>query len=204
MNSHESRRHLEAALAYLDALDAQDLDALSALWEQAETDAELERIFGEISQGVLEEEGLRPKWGEYRQAVLGALAKHVPSAFAPAPLQPLTVGDIAARIAANDSLLRQLSPADREANARLMQDATALPPERGMKELLELTTRLPVTASSRYWREFQQVAVLASMSRGQTAARAAAREAGKELPRSGKSANKRKPDEKRGNGNEPR
>jgi hypothetical protein len=199
MNTHESPRHLEDALAYLDALNAQDIDVLAKLWRQAETDPELDQLFCEINQGVMEEEGLRPQWQEYRQAVLGLLQRHLPSALTQEPLpSTLTVGDVATRIASNDRLMTRLAPIDRQANARLQEDRTPLPTELGMKELLQLTARIEVAASSRYWREFQQVAVLAAMSRGQAAAKAAAREVGKH-PRSDKqSSRRRKPDDEKG------
>ncbi|HEY7120059.1 MAG TPA: hypothetical protein VH475_25960, partial [Tepidisphaeraceae bacterium] len=74
-----------------------------------------------------------------------------------------------------------------QANGRLQQDRTPLPTQLGMDDVLQLTVRVPVAASARYWREFQQVAVLASMSRGQAAARAAARAAGKAPPPNGPS-----------------
>jgi hypothetical protein len=199
MNTHESPRHLEDALAYLDALNAQDIGVLAKLWKQAETDPELDQLFCEINQGVMEEEGLRPQWQEYRQAVLGFLQRHLPSALTQEPLpSTLTVGDVATRIAANDRLMTRLAPIDRQANARLQEDRTPLPTELGMKELLQLTAKIEVAASSRYWREFQQVAVLAAMSRGQAAAKAAAREVGKH-PRSDKqSSRRRKPDDEKG------
>jgi hypothetical protein len=188
MSTPEKPRNLENALAYLDALEAQDLDALAQLWKRAETDPELDRLLCEINQGVLEEGGLRPQWQEYKRIVVAALQRHLPSAFgqdtAPATL---TVGDVAVRIASNDRLMDRLSPADRQANGRLQQDRTPLPTQLGMDDVLQLTVRVPVAASARYWREFQQVAVLASMSRGQAAARAAARAAGKAPPPNGPS-----------------
>ena len=192
MNTHESSRHLEDALTYLDALDAQDIEVLAKLWKRAETDAELERLLCEINQGVMEVEGVRPRWQEYRQAVLGALHQHLPSALAQEPLPArLTVGDVAVRMASNDRLMSRLAPIDRQANTRLQADRTPLPTDLGMKELLQLTAQIEVAASSQYWREFQQVAVLASMSRGQAAAKAAAREAGKH-PRSDRQFSQRR------------
>lgn len=199
MNTHESPRHLEDVLAYLDALDAQDIDVLAKLWKQAETDPELDQLFCEINQGVMEEEGLRPQWQEYRQAVLGLLQQHLPSALIQEPLpSTLTIGDVATRIASNDRLISKLAPIDRLANVRLQQDRTPLPTELSMKELLRLTAKIEVAASSRYWREFQQVAVLAAMSRGQAAAKAAAREVGTRPRSDRQSSRRRKPDDEKG------
>lgn len=45
--------YLTLALAYLDALENSDLDALGRLWKLAETDEFLERTFGDISEGVI-------------------------------------------------------------------------------------------------------------------------------------------------------
>jgi hypothetical protein len=198
MSTHEVPRHLEDAIAYLDALGARNFDALAQLWKRAETDPELDRLLCEINQGVLEEGGLRPQWLEYKQTVVAALQRHLPSAFgqdtAPATL---TIGDVAVRIAANDRLMGGLSPADRQANGRLQQDCTPLPAQLGMNDLLQLTARVPVAASARYWREFQQVAVLALMSRGQAAAKAAARSAGK-APQPDRQSRRRAPDNRKG------
>jgi hypothetical protein len=197
MSANESLRHLEDALAYLDALNAQDFDVLAQLWARAEADPELDRLFCEINQGVLEEEGLRPQWQAYKKSVAAAL-QHLPSAFLSDPLPTtLTIGDIAARIASNDHLMGRLSQADRQANALLQSDRTPLPVQLGMNEVLRLTSNVHVAASARYWREFQQVAVLASMSRGQAAAKAAARVAGKPL-RPDKSAGRGTPDSSNG------
>ena len=166
----------EAAMKYLHAIDRDDLDALANLWDQAETDPELAQTFQELNQGLLEE-GNRPEWGGYRRDVLVTIERHLPQALDPQPLPPLTVGDVAARIVSDPVLVGRLIAADRDANEQLIGDRTPVPERVTDKSLAALAAGLTARATVRYWREFQQVAVMLSMSRGHAVARAAARDA---------------------------
>jgi DNA-directed RNA polymerase specialized sigma24 family protein len=55
------RREL-AALAYLDAFERGDLDALAAAWEQAAGDRELEQVLCELIEGLADEQEPSPGW----------------------------------------------------------------------------------------------------------------------------------------------
>jgi hypothetical protein len=83
-----SREHLPAdlkAIRYLDALDAGDLEVVSALWEEASRDPELERLLGELDGALFveipgnlssrpERLGDRPAVPVLRAVALGTLA----------------------------------------------------------------------------------------------------------------------------------
>lgn len=178
----------EAALRYLDALDAGDAAALAELWEQAAMNPELEKILGELTDGIAVEEGLHAAWESAAEQVRGLMREHLPSAFASeAELPPLTVGDVAARLQADSVLGARLTAADRAANGRLLGNATLLPEELGLPHFEKWKHTLGIEASPLYWRAFRQTAVLLAMGRCQQAGElAAARRAGR-TPRGGRS-----------------
>jgi len=176
----------EVGLRLLDALDAGNLDAVGALWEQAAADPDLERALGELTDGLATEEGPERTWEADAERVRALLRRAMPSAFpAEAEPGPLTVGDVAARVQADVALGGRLSAADREANARLLGDRTPLPDDLGLPRFDRWRATLGVEAGPHYWRAFRQAAVLLAMGRCQRAGElAAARQAGS--PRGGK------------------
>jgi hypothetical protein len=188
MTDREPSTWAVTALRYLDALDAADVDALAALWEQAATNPELERALGELTDGLADEDGPSPAWQADATRVRALLREHLPSAFAGlADLPPLTVRDVAARLQSDSILRARLSASDQAANSRLLADATPVPAELGLPQFERWQTTLGVSASAQYWRSFRQAAVLLAMGRCQQAGElAAARRAGK-APRGGRS-----------------
>ena len=59
MSRHEGRHWREReSLRYLDALDAGDLDAVAAIWEEAAADPELEALLRDLDEGLFD--GGRP------------------------------------------------------------------------------------------------------------------------------------------------
>jgi hypothetical protein len=100
----------------------------------------------------------------------------MPSAFAAAENEPISVAEVAAAIVADRMTFVRLSVADREANARLMASGAPVPAKLDGPALLAFEAALAVAASRQYWRAFQQAALLLRMSRG-GAGRAAARQA---------------------------
>ncbi len=170
----------EIALRYLDALDAGDVGALAAMWEQAAENPQLEQVLGELTDGLAIEEGLDAAWEGDAERVRGLLRQHLPSAFAAeAEPPPLTVRDVAARLQADNVLGTRLNEADRAANSRLLADTTLIPDELGLPHFEKWRTTLGILASAHYWRAFRQAAVLLAMGRCQQAGElAAARRAG--------------------------
>ena len=177
-NRGGSLRLDRAALAYVAAADAGDVDAMADLWAAAETDAELERVLCELNEGLLIEDGDARPAGDDRLAVLALIDRHFPARADPAPApRPPTVGHVAARIAGDAAALARLSAADRATNEALLRSRLLLPDELGGRELLRLGDALGVTADLAYWRAFQEAAVLMHMASHRTSGRAAARPA---------------------------
>ena len=164
-------REAQAAQAYLDALDAGDLDAVAALWAGAETDPELERVLCELSEDLDAEQEPSPGWRADARVVEELLRRCVPSATpaGPAEPRPLAAGDVAARIAGDDEFLSRLDADGRQANTRLLADRTPLPPQLGIRQLEQWAAGLPVQAGPGFWRVFRHVAVLLAMGRGHRA-----------------------------------
>jgi hypothetical protein len=168
----EPRNHLPRdlkALRYLDALEAGELEAVAALWEEASGDPELERLLAELDEALFLE-AAEANWEADAERVRALLPKHLPSGFvAPEPPATPTVGDVAARLQVDilqgDVLL---GTADREVNARLLGSQTPLPEQLGQRQLEQWTAGLGVQASAQYWRAFRQAAVLLKMARCQT------------------------------------
>jgi hypothetical protein len=188
MTQEEHSAWAENALRYLDAYDAGDVNALAQLWEQAAGDPELERLLGELTDGLVVEEGLDTAWQTDALSVRSLLREHLPSAFpTESDLPPLTVGEVAACLHADAALTARWSTTDRIANGRLLANRTPVPEELGLPHFEKWQTTLGVSASSHYWRSFRQVAVLLAMGRCQQAGElAAARRAG-HAPKGGRS-----------------
>ena len=168
------------ALHYLDAYDAGDAETLAELWEQAETNPQLEQVLGELTDGLAILEGPSPSWEADAARVRNLLREHLPSAFPiETELPPLTVGTVAARLRGDSDLSARFTAADHAANNRLLADATPIPDELGLPHFDKWRTTLGVSASAHYWRAFRQAAVLLAMGRCQQAGElAAARRAG--------------------------
>jgi hypothetical protein len=162
-----------AALRYLDALEAGDLEAVAAFWEQAAADPALERMLGEVTDGVAEEEGLSPA-DDAAEQVFALARRTMPSAFPADAPGPLTVGNVAARLDADAAAGARLDDADRTANSRLLGDPRPLPDDFGLPRFEKWRATLGVEASPHYWRAFRKAAVLLAMGRCQRAVELAA------------------------------
>jgi hypothetical protein len=84
------RNHLAQdlrALRYVETLDAQDLETVAAMWEEASHDPELERLLTELDGGLVHELQRKPvsprAWGRRRRQALwiGAVAAACVLAF---------------------------------------------------------------------------------------------------------------------------
>lgn len=163
---------------YLTALEGDDLDTLAAIWQQAETDRELEQALIELSEGYVAEQGLDAAWDEEASRVQALAAEH----FAARPLadetgnRPLTAADVAAQLQANAaSGAERLTDADRQANERLLSAATPLPERLGQTALEAWCREAGIQASRQYWRLFRRAAIRLSLARSQQQTRLAAR-----------------------------
>jgi hypothetical protein len=166
------------ALRYLDALDAGDLETAALLWEAAADDPDLERLLGEVTDGVAEEEGVSGL-AEAAEQVRALLRATMPSAYPAEAPPPLSVGDVAARLQADAAAGARLDAADRVTNSRLLGDQRQLPDHLGLPHFEEWRKSLGVSASPYYWRAFRDAAVSLAMGRcEQAVVLAAARPAG--------------------------
>jgi hypothetical protein len=177
----------ELAVRYLDALDMGDMQTVARLWERAASEPELERILGELTDGLALEEGPEPLWKVDTSRVKKLLRQHLPSGHAQPKTGPLTVGDVAARLQADSTLNGQLSPADQASNARLLSSATVLPDDLGLPSMEKWQQTLGISPSPAYWRAFRQAAVLLSMGHCQQAGELAAARRASGRPRGGRS-----------------
>ncbi|HEU5115246.1 MAG TPA: hypothetical protein VFT74_01075, partial [Isosphaeraceae bacterium] len=136
MSDHADRfRRERLAVRYLDALDAGDLDAVVALWEEAATDPELEAVLQELNEGLHTEEGLGTDFASDAVHVRDLARMHMPGAFPPEePQGPLTASDVARRLEAEPEF-RRLNAPDRAAHSRLLGDASAVPDDLGQPKI---------------------------------------------------------------------
>lgn len=187
MSDHADRDWREIlALAYLDAFDAGDAKMLAELWERAASDREIEDLLRELSEGLYELEGPGADFDEDADRVRAAALRHMPG-YVPedAPAGPITASDVARRLQADEDLARRLDPADRVANAALLDRDDPLPEPLRMSALADWGRNLGADAGPRYWSAFHKVAVMLHMARSQkeaylAAARRADPKAGKE------------------------
>ncbi len=160
-------------LRYIRALDEGDMDGVALILEAALADPELDRLLTEVDRGLAEEEGLTPLAVD-AQLVRDLARKHFQSAFVEdAAEPPLTVGDVAARLQADN----RVPSADQAANRRLLHSAVVVPDWLTGRRIRDLANELGVTASERFWRLFRDTAIALGMGRSQSQAwLAAARE----------------------------
>ena len=175
MSIHADRHWRERlASRYINALDAGDLDAIAALWDEVDGDPAAEEFLRDVMIGVEDEESQEPDLAE--SAVLVAdLARHtMPSAF-PFPDAPkaLTVADVARRLESEPEF-RRLSPDDRRDHLRLADDPTPLPEALGWPQFERWSQGLGAKVSKPYWKAFHKVALMMTTSRNQQEGRLAA------------------------------
>ncbi len=171
-----------AAVRYLDALEAADIDAVAAVWAEAARSPELERLLCDLSEGLAAEIGLDGRWQVDVERLKRLIADHL----LPAPAEPaeLTAADVAIRLQADASIFPSLTTADKAANSALLTNQTPVPAQLGMPDLERWVRSLGVSATPRYWIQFRKAAVLMAMGRTQRAGElAAARKA--QVPRKG-------------------
>ena len=164
----------KAIYRYIQALDESDLETAAAILESALHDPELDAAIAEINLAIQEEEQLTPVAGD-AETVRGLLRKYLPHASEAGPEDdtPLTVGEVAARLKSE----RRVPFMDEQVNERLLGISRTLPEWLSIQAVNQMAAELGVTASSRYWRVFRDVAIMLNMARSHREAQlAAARE----------------------------
>jgi hypothetical protein len=161
----------QAVHRYVRALDAGNLDEITAVLQIAERDAELDRIIGEINNSYAEELVLTPTAQDAEQ-VRSILHTHLPRARQNVLNDaPLTVSEVVARLIAD----RSIPESDQETSLALLRIQMALPEWLSLAEIHKIGEQLRVEASDRFWKMFRNAAIQMSIGRGQ-AQMAAARQ----------------------------
>jgi hypothetical protein len=189
MSDHDDRfRDERIAVRYLDALDAGDLDAIAALWEEAANDPRLAKLLDELDRGLDAEEGSGTDFATDAARVIELARRHLPSAFpVDQPTGPVVAADVARRLEAEPEF-RRFDPSDRAAHSHLLADITPLPDSLGQPDIDRWLRESGVVAGPVYRKAFRKVAVLIQMARGQGEARlAAARRADPSAGKGGRS-----------------
>jgi hypothetical protein len=172
--NHHDEPIRQEILRYIKALDDGDADTLFVLLEAAEVDPELDRLIAEVNQEVSEEAKLGSLSADAEQ-VRQLLRTHLPSGYAAlSDIPPLTVGEVAARLAAS----YQLFETDRTAIEALLGSRQALPILINRQSVSQMASRFPTIGSDRFWRRFREEAVTSLIGRAHEQAQlVAAREA---------------------------
>jgi hypothetical protein len=168
-------------LRYLVALDGGDLDTIAAILQEAEQDAELEKMLLEVNDLAAAE----LNQADDAQAVAAQDAVIVAelvqtylvstlSESAPEP-PPLTVGNVIARIHADAAAQQVRVERESLAATRPYQSLeTPLPADLSLRRVAQLLEQLDVKVSRRFQDLFRETALFLRMGRNQGMARLAA------------------------------
>jgi len=161
---NERRLRVDVAAAhYLEALEAEDFDTTTALWQQALVDPDLESALREVHAGLVEEQAQRAA-AVAATALIAAVETHLPSATVVRPAAAvLTVADVA------NELFRhapdRLPAAAHVLNERLRTRAEVLPADLGLPQLTTWAEARFGPGPREYWKAFRQVAVKLELRR---------------------------------------
>jgi hypothetical protein len=167
MSDRENQHRLdELALRFLEAVETEDFDTISALWEQAADDPDLGAMLDGLNAELVAEQE-RQEQAEIGAAIVEQLERHMPSAEVIAPATgALTVAEVA-------EYLRRHPPAGLTIDDLRLNDvlrgATEIVPESlGLTQVIRWGSRFGI-APELYWRAFREVALDLSMQRSSEA-----------------------------------
>lgn len=179
MTDRETQRRLDRlAMHYLDAVDAGDLDAVAALWEQAESDADLAEALHALNAELAAEADRTAA-----ATVAAAAEAHLTSGEVVHPAAgPVTVGDVATDLFRHAP--DRLPPEAHALNATLRASAEPLPADLGLSKLTAWAEAKFGPAPAGYWAAFHAAALKVEMRRAsavefQLAARSAPKPGGR-------------------------
>lgn len=163
----------KAIYRYVEALDQGDADTVAAVLDLALNDPELDQAIAEVNLAIQDEEQLAPLAADAK-IVRDLIHTHLRSALESreAEDQPLTVGEVAARLKAE----RRVPFPDEEANNYLLTNSRPLPAQLSAQTIKQMATDLGIRASDRFWRVFRDMAIMLGMGRSHKAQLLAARE----------------------------
>jgi hypothetical protein len=146
---------------YIQALDSGKLDDIEKILQKAQNDAELDHMIGEINQEYASELGLTPL-AQASAKVQELLEEYFNQEEIIVDSQPLTVGDVAARMIGDQELLK----AHREIGKTLLKNPLALPEWLNLQAIRQIGVKLKL-ADERFLRAFRDTALQMMMGRGQ-------------------------------------
>jgi len=172
MTNSKHQRQLEiekSVYVYSAALERGDFETVTSILELAETDAELEQALLDVNDAQAVELE-QTQTAEAAAFVRRLIVEHLPSAVpvvVEEDLRPITVGDVAARIQADQA---QRSPLRKElltAIQQLQSDSPPLPDRLGLPDVVQLLKKAGVAANQHFTKLFRETAILLSMGRQQ-------------------------------------
>lgn len=161
---------------YVNALERGDLETVGVILEQAEQDAELERMILEVNDFYVSEQ---QEMIDERDAafVRKMILQHLPSAdseLSEGELPPLTVADVLARISSDAALKRQLEREPASALMQLQHVTQALPTNLTLTNVRVLFGQWGIRVSASFEKLFRETAIFLSLGHEQTRAQLAA------------------------------
>jgi hypothetical protein len=146
---------------YIQALDSGDLDHIEQILQTAQHDVELDRMIGEVNHEYASELGLTPS-AQTSAKVQELLGKYFTQEEIVVETQPLTVGDVAARMTGD----QELPKAHREIGKSLLNNPLVLPEWLSLQAVRQIGAKLRL-ADERFLRAFRDTALQMMMGRGQ-------------------------------------
>jgi hypothetical protein len=146
---------------YIQALDSGDLDHIEQILQTAQHDAEMDRMISEINEEYASELGLTPL-AQTSVKVQELLEKYFTQEEIIVDVQPLTVGDVAARMSGD----QELSKTHREIGKSLLNNPLVLPEWLSLQAVRQIGAKLRL-ADERFLRAFRDTALQMMMGRGQ-------------------------------------
>jgi len=146
---------------YIQALDSGDIDHLEHILQMAQHDAELDRMISEVNEEYASELGLTPL-AQTSIKVQELLEKYFIQEEVVVDIQPLTVGDVAARMAGDQGLPKN----HREIGKSLLNNPLVLPEWLSLQAVRQIGAILRL-ADERFLRSFRDTALQMMMGRGQ-------------------------------------
>lgn len=153
----------KALQRYISALDEGRLDDISFVLQRATEDSILDQMIVEVNQAIEQEDDLT-EFAKDVETVRSLIHKHFDSEFIDDEAeQPLTVGEVAARMQAD----RSVPVPDQPVHQNLLHLAIPLPEFLNIQAIRKLATTLQISASEKFWRSFRDTAIMMGIGRGQ-------------------------------------
>jgi hypothetical protein len=182
MSEHFEKKKLDLerdslVMQYLEALEEGDIELVTTILAKTEQDEKLAYLIEQAELALAKEEDLAPE-ADTAKKVRDLVNKHLTSTFENEQaglsnsLNPLTIGEVAAKLKAKGKLAPVFVPI----NEKLLKNTTALPQTLSWQAILKLAQTLKISASDPYWRQFQQTAIGLGVARSHDQAQLAARE----------------------------